>query len=132
MNVLDKLKYIPEEEYITCQRIVDFCRVNTVPYVKPDPIKYRQHYGNQFIVTNGGWNGMEAPTTLDESTNERASRVCNLRPRRQAKALWRWGSNGPIPTRCPPGLVGMSLATMSGSQRSSTSCRRNAMLKGPA
>ena len=67
MSVLDNLKNIPEEEYITCQRIVDFCRVNTVPYIKTDPIKYRQHYGSQFIVTNGGWNGFYDVTELDKT-----------------------------------------------------------------
>ena len=67
MSVLDNLKNIPEEEYITCQRIVDFCRVNTIPYIKPDPIKYRQHYGSQFIVTNGGWNGFYDVTELDKT-----------------------------------------------------------------
>jgi hypothetical protein len=67
MSVLDKLKDIPEEEYITCQRIVDFCRVNTVPYIKPDPIKYRRHYGSQFIVTNGGWNGFYDVVELDKT-----------------------------------------------------------------
>ena len=67
MSILDNLKNIPEEEYITCQRIVDFCRVNTVPYIKPDPIKYRQHYGSQFIVTNGGWNGFYDVTELDKT-----------------------------------------------------------------
>jgi hypothetical protein len=54
MNVLDKLKDIPEDQYITCQRIVEFCRENNINYVKPDPIKYRTY---QFHVTNGGWNG---------------------------------------------------------------------------
>jgi hypothetical protein len=67
MNVLDNLKNIPEEEYITCQRIVDFCRVHSIPYIKPDPIKYRQHYGSQFIVTNGGWNGFYDVTELDKT-----------------------------------------------------------------
>ena len=52
--IFDKLKEIPEEEYITCQRIVEFCRENNINYVKPDPIKYRTC---QFHVTNGGWNG---------------------------------------------------------------------------
>ena len=52
--IFDKLKEIPEEEYITCQRIVEFCRENNINYVKPDPIKYRTY---QFHVTNGGWNG---------------------------------------------------------------------------
>ena len=67
MSVLDKLKDIPEEEYITCQRIVDFCRVNTVPYIKPDPIKYRRHHGSQFIVTNNGWNGFYDVVELDKT-----------------------------------------------------------------
>ena len=65
--IIDNLKNIPEEEYITCQRIVDFCRVHSIPYIKPDPIKYRQHYGSQFIVTNGGWNGFYDVTELDKT-----------------------------------------------------------------
>lgn len=65
--IFDKLKEIPEEEYITCQRIVEFCRVNSVPYVKPDPIKYRRHYGSQFIVTNDGWNGFYDVVELDKT-----------------------------------------------------------------
>lgn len=68
MSVLDKLKDIPEEEYITCQRIVDFCRVNTIPYIKPDPIKYRRHHGSQFIVTNGGWNGFRDVVELNKTS----------------------------------------------------------------
>jgi len=63
MNVIDKLKEIPEEEYITCQRIVEFCRENNINYVKPDPIKYRTY---QFHVTNGGWNGFYDIVELDK------------------------------------------------------------------
>ena len=62
--IFDKLKEIPEEEYITCQRILDFCRVNSVPYVKPDPIKYRTY---QYHVTNGGWNGFYDVVELDKT-----------------------------------------------------------------
>ena len=65
--IIDNLKNIPEEEYITCQRIVDFCRVNSISYIKPDPIKYRKHYGSQFIVTNGGWNGFYDVVELDKT-----------------------------------------------------------------
>ena len=67
MSVLDELKNIPEEEYITCQRIVDFCRVHSIPYIKPDPIKYRQHYGSRLVVTNGGWNGFNDVVELDKT-----------------------------------------------------------------
>lgn len=45
---------IPEEEYVTCQRIVEHCREKGISYIKPDPIKYG-HY--DFLVTNHGWNG---------------------------------------------------------------------------
>lgn len=68
MTVLDQLKNIPEEEYITCQRFVDFCRVQNIPYVKPDPIKYRRYYGNQFKVSNSGWNGFHDIVELDKTS----------------------------------------------------------------
>lgn len=44
---------IPEEEYVTCQRIVEHCRSRGIHYIKPDPIKY----GHNFWVSNYGWNG---------------------------------------------------------------------------
>jgi hypothetical protein len=43
---------IPEEEYVTCQRIVEHCRENRIPYIKPDPIK-----AGYSFVSNAGWNG---------------------------------------------------------------------------
>lgn len=72
MSVLDKLKDIPEEEYITCQRIVDFCRGCSIPYIKPDPIKYRKQlnswYGqSQFKVSNNGWNEFYDTVELDKT-----------------------------------------------------------------
>jgi hypothetical protein len=71
MSVIDKLKDIPEEEYITCQRIVDFCRVLGIPYIKPDPIKYRRQLNaryvqSQFKVSNSGWNGFHDIVELDK------------------------------------------------------------------
>jgi len=67
MNVLDKLRDIPREEYIMCQKIVDFCRVQGIPYIKPDPIKYRRHSGSQYIVTNNGWKGFYDIIALDKT-----------------------------------------------------------------
>jgi len=66
--ILDRLKDIPEDEYVTCQRIVDFCRTSKIPYIKPDPIKYRNHIPNQsrFHVTNAGWNGFYEIVNLDK------------------------------------------------------------------
>jgi hypothetical protein len=55
---------IPEKEYVTCQRIVEHCRWMQIPYIKPDPIKYRRH---QFIVSNNGWNGLYDICTLDKT-----------------------------------------------------------------
>ena len=43
---------IPEEEYVTCQRIVEHCRERGIHYIKPDPIKY-----GYLVVSNHGWNG---------------------------------------------------------------------------
>lgn len=63
MSIIDDLRNIPEAEYITCQRIVEFCRENKINYIKPDPIKYRTH---QFRVTNGGWNGFHDIVELDK------------------------------------------------------------------
>lgn len=62
MSVIAKLCDIPEEEYVTCQRIVEYCRANNIPYIKPDPIKYRVH---QFRVTNDGWNGFHTIVELN-------------------------------------------------------------------
>lgn len=52
MSIVTRLCNIQEEEYITCQRIVEYCRATKIPYIKPDPIKYRVH---QFRVINNAW-----------------------------------------------------------------------------
>lgn len=49
---ISEISQIPEGEYVTCQRIVEFCKNNGIPYIKPDPIKYR--FTGQ-IVSNSGW-----------------------------------------------------------------------------
>jgi hypothetical protein len=46
---------IPEEEYVTCQRILEFCIPNEIPYMKPDPIKYGH---DPRFISNNGWRGL--------------------------------------------------------------------------
>jgi hypothetical protein len=50
--LFEDITKIPEEEYVTCQRIVEHCRETGIHYIKPDPIKYGYR-----VVSNGGWNG---------------------------------------------------------------------------
>jgi hypothetical protein len=45
---------IPEEEYVTCQRILELCIPMGIPYLKPDPIKCGE---DPRVITNNGWNG---------------------------------------------------------------------------
>ncbi|AGE50338.1 exostosin [Acanthocystis turfacea Chlorella virus Canal-1] len=52
---IQAISKIPEEEYVTCQRILELCIPNGIPYVKPDPIKYG--YDPRFI-SNNGWRGL--------------------------------------------------------------------------
>jgi hypothetical protein len=49
---LEDISNIPENEYVTCQRIVEHCRENRIPYIKPDPIKFGER-----LTSNRGWNG---------------------------------------------------------------------------
>lgn len=50
---LSEISNIPESEYVTCQRIVDFCKNIGAAYIKPDPIKHR----SQIYISNLGWQG---------------------------------------------------------------------------
>jgi hypothetical protein len=43
---------IPEEEYVTCERIMNICRNIGVPYMKTESVKYRNHPS---LITNRGW-----------------------------------------------------------------------------
>jgi hypothetical protein len=51
--LFEDITKIPEEEYVTCQRIVEHCREQGIAYIKTDIIKY----GYRDLVSNGGWNG---------------------------------------------------------------------------
>lgn len=54
-TLIQNISNIPEDEYVTCQRILELCPPLGIPYVKPDPIKYG--YDPRFI-TNNGWRGL--------------------------------------------------------------------------
>jgi hypothetical protein len=53
-TLLQDISTIPEDEYVTCQRILDFCIPLEIPYLKPDPIKYGC---DPRFISNGGWRG---------------------------------------------------------------------------
>lgn len=46
---------IPEEEYVTCQRILEVCIPAGIPYLKPDPLKYGI---DPRFISNNGWRGL--------------------------------------------------------------------------
>jgi hypothetical protein len=53
-TLLQDISNIQEDEYVTCQRILDFCIPLEIPYLKPDPIKYGC---DPRVISNNGWRG---------------------------------------------------------------------------
>jgi hypothetical protein len=55
---------IPEEEYVTCERIMNICRRVGIPYMKTEAVKYRTHPS---LITNRGWEDSHEVYSLHES-----------------------------------------------------------------
>ncbi|AGE55825.1 exostosin [Acanthocystis turfacea Chlorella virus MN0810.1] len=52
---LQAISKIPEEEYVTCQRILETCVPAGIPYLKPDPLKCGFDPRH---ISNMGWRGL--------------------------------------------------------------------------